>query len=105
MPSNNTTIVAGIAAAHAIAGVTLIAGHGISVFATMLLVVDLIALYWLPTFVAWKRKHQVLAVALVNGFFGWSLIGWVVALVMAVNERRGDVTIINTIHNDNDNNG
>ncbi|GAB1406117.1 hypothetical protein MASR1M8_00360 [Thermomonas brevis] len=42
------------------------------------------ALYLLPTFEAWLRKHPNLgAIALVNIFLGWSLIGWVVALVWA----------------------
>ncbi len=42
------------------------------------------ALYLLPTIEAWLRKHPNLgAIALVNIFLGWSLIGWVVALVWA----------------------
>ena len=42
------------------------------------------ALYLLPTYEAWKRKHSNLtAIALVNIFLGWSVIGWVVAVVWA----------------------
>ena len=42
------------------------------------------ALYLLPTFEAWLRKHPNLAaIALVNCFLGWSLIGWVVAAAWA----------------------
>lgn len=42
------------------------------------------ALYLLPTFEAWKKGHPNLtAIALVNVFLGWSLIGWVVAIVWA----------------------
>lgn len=42
------------------------------------------ALYLLPTYEAWKRKHSNLtAIALVNVFLGWSIIGWVVAVVWA----------------------
>jgi hypothetical protein len=42
------------------------------------------ALYLLPTIEAWLRKHPNLGgIALVNIFLGWSLIGWVVALVWA----------------------
>lgn len=42
------------------------------------------ALYLLPTYEAWKKNHQNLAaISLVNVFLGWSLIGWVAALVWA----------------------
>lgn len=42
------------------------------------------ALYLLPTFEAWHRGHQNLgAIAAVNAFLGWSLLGWVVALAWA----------------------
>jgi hypothetical protein len=42
------------------------------------------ALYLLPSFEAWKRDHANLTgIALVNVFLGWTLIGWVVALVWA----------------------
>jgi hypothetical protein len=42
------------------------------------------ALYLLPTYEAWKRKHPNLtAIALVNLFLGWTLIGWVVSVVWA----------------------
>lgn len=42
------------------------------------------ALYLLPTIEAWLRKHSNLgSITLVNIFLGWSLIGWVVALVWA----------------------
>lgn len=42
------------------------------------------ALYLLPSYDAWKRKHSNLtAIALLNVFLGWSVIGWVVAVVWA----------------------
>ncbi|WP_374328680.1 superinfection immunity protein [Azonexus sp.] len=42
------------------------------------------ALYFLPTFEAWKKSHPNLtAISLVNLFLGWSLLGWVVAVVWA----------------------
>ena len=45
----------------------------------------LVVAYWVPTIVAWRRhipaKAQVLVV---NLFLGWTFIGWVVALVMAL---------------------
>ena len=43
------------------------------------------ALYLLPTFEAWHRKHPNLPpIALINVLLGWSLIGWVVAAVWAL---------------------
>jgi Superinfection immunity protein len=42
------------------------------------------ALYLLPTYEAWKNVHpNFTAIALVNIFLGWSLLGWVVAIVWA----------------------
>lgn len=42
------------------------------------------ALYLLPTYEAWKNKHPNLtAIGLVNIFLGWSLVGWVFAVVWA----------------------
>ena len=39
------------------------------------------ALYWLPSFIAAKRRHRNLVpILLVNLFFGWTLIGWVICL-------------------------
>lgn len=41
-------------------------------------------LYVLPTLLAWSRKvNNVSQIALVNILVGWTLIGWVVAIVWA----------------------
>lgn len=43
------------------------------------------ALYLLPTAEAWLRRHpNTAAVAALNVLLGWTLIGWVVALVWAL---------------------
>lgn len=43
------------------------------------------ALYMLPTYEGWIRKQPNLtAIALVNILLGWTLVGWVVALVWGV---------------------
>jgi hypothetical protein len=52
------------------------------------LVIVLIALggvlYFLPSIVACKRNHHNnIAIFLVNLFFGWTGIGWMVALIWA----------------------
>jgi len=42
-------------------------------------------LYMLPTIIAYSRMHKnTLAIGIVNFFLGWSLIGWVGALVWAI---------------------
>lgn len=44
----------------------------------------LIALYFVPSFVAWGRKNHTSAIFALNLFLGWTGIGWIVALVMAL---------------------
>jgi hypothetical protein len=44
-----------------------------------------IALYFLPAIIAAARHtHNATAILLLNIFLGWTLIGWFVALVMAI---------------------
>jgi fumarate reductase subunit D len=41
--------------------------------------------YWLPTGVAIMRdRKNTAAIAMLNTFLGWTLLGWVIALVWAV---------------------
>jgi hypothetical protein len=53
------------------------------------IVLSLIALflYFLPTIVANSRKRQVGSIFVLNLFLGWTLLGWVVALVWAMSEK------------------
>ena len=47
----------------------------------------MVALYFLPTIVAKRRgKTNLLAIFTLNLFLGFTLIGWVVALVWAVSQ-------------------
>jgi hypothetical protein len=49
--------------------------------------VALIALYFLPTIIAHRRgHHQETAITVLDLVGGWTLIGWVVALVWACTE-------------------
>ena len=42
-------------------------------------------MYFLPSIVAFARnKRDTTAIVLLNLFLGWSVIGWIVALVWAV---------------------
>lgn len=52
----------------------------------------IVGLYWLPTLVACARGHwDKVGIAIFNFFFGWTMVGWVGALVWAVrgSRRRG----------------
>lgn len=41
-------------------------------------------LYFLPSLIASKRNHHNhISILLVNLFFGWTAIGWIVALIWA----------------------
>jgi hypothetical protein len=49
-----------------------------------------IALYLLPAIVACTRAHQsALAIFLLNLLLGWTVLGWIVALVWAATAVRG----------------
>jgi hypothetical protein len=42
-------------------------------------------MYFLPTIIAFARsKRDVVSILLLNFFLGWTMIGWVVALVWSV---------------------
>jgi Superinfection immunity protein len=50
----------------------------------MVLVVLAVSLYMLPAICAWQRGHpQTMAIAILDLFLGWSILGWVLALVWA----------------------
>lgn len=63
-------------------------------FVLFLVVLVLIALYFLPTIIAVRRSRQIGSVAAINIFFGWSLIGWVVALTMALSDKTNNGAVI-----------
>jgi hypothetical protein len=53
---------------------------------TELAVVGLLALlYWTPSVVAYRRGHRnAAAILALNLFLGWTVLGWIVALVWAL---------------------
>jgi hypothetical protein len=54
------------------------------VAATLLFLIALVVIYFAPTIVACLRKHNNdSAILVLNFFLGWTLIGWVLALVWA----------------------
>lgn len=45
----------------------------------------LVFLYWLPTMIAvLRRTPSALGVAAINFFLGWTVIGWIVAMILAL---------------------
>ena len=60
-------------------------------FGTVILL--LLGIHFLPTFVAFVREHRHAVLILVlNVFFGWTIIGWLVLLIWAaVGEERGTI--------------
>ena len=48
------------------------------------MIVILLALYFIPALVAAVRgHHQTIPIGILNLFFGWTLVGWVAALIWA----------------------
>ena len=62
-------------------------GIGIVVILILVVIVlALIALHFLPGIIASRRHHPIaLAIWLVNIFFGWTGIGWLITLIWALN--------------------
>lgn len=60
---------------------------GIWMVICILILIASIPLYFLPSIVAGKKKHKnQTGIFVLNLFLGWTLIGWVGALVWAVTE-------------------
>lgn len=57
--------------------------------AVMMLVAILfgIPLYLLPTIIALMRRNRIAETLVINLFLGWTLVGWVFAMVMAVSSK------------------
>ncbi len=50
----------------------------------LLTILAIVAIYFLPTIVAFKRKYKNrMSVFIINLFLGWTLVGWVVALALS----------------------
>lgn len=56
-----------------------------------------LAFYLLPTILAIKRKSpHTTAVVIINFFFGFTLVGWIIALVLASKQLQQTIVIYNT---------
>jgi Superinfection immunity protein len=59
----------------------------------LIVILIVISLYFLPTIIAASRKvPNIGSVIVVNLFLGWTFIGWVVALAMAMRSRLPNAT-------------
>lgn len=55
--------------------------------------------YLLPWAIAATRgKSNSVAIALVNLFAGWTLVGWIVALVMACGAHRQQLNVVQVVN-------
>ena len=63
----------------------------------LVVVVLIISFYFIPTIVAMARKvTNTGSVFVINLLLGWTLVGWAVALAMAVKTKVEQVTLITT---------
>lgn len=64
-------------------------GSGAAVILIPLFLILGVAVYFVPSVIAAARgHHQTAAIVAINAFLGWLLIGWVVALAMALSAKR-----------------
>ncbi|MDD2499258.1 MAG: superinfection immunity protein [Geobacter sp.] len=60
-----------------------------------ILALPVLAIYLIPAIIGFiRKKDNKMAILLLNLFLGWSMIGWVVALVWAVSKDKQPQTII-----------
>ena len=55
------------------------------------MVVLSLGIYFLPSFVAWKKKRQD-AIIVLNLLLGWTILGWIGALIWAMCESKIEKT-------------
>jgi len=68
------------------------------VFAGFITGLLLLGVYFLPTIIALCRKaHYMTATILINILFGWTFIGWVVALILSLINRVEPQVTINVV--------
>ena len=59
-------------------------------------------LYFFPSYIAISRQENPAPAVIVNLFFGWTFVGWVIALAMAASgESRDDSTASVPTHESN----
>ena len=57
--------------------------------ATIFVILTSLGIYFIPLIVALGRyHHQRTAIVMLNIFLGWTLLGWIIALIWACTEVR-----------------
>ena len=60
-----------------------------------ILVAILLILYFLPSFIGYSRRHPSChAILALNILLGWTLLGWVVAIVWALKSHKSQVQVV-----------
>jgi hypothetical protein len=55
---------------------------------TLLLALTLLVVMFLPSFIAGYRRHRnAVPIGLLNLFLGWTVIGWVIALIWSASDN------------------
>lgn len=63
----------------------------------MILAWSIVILYFIPTIVAiGRRHHQVWSILILNGFFGWTGLGWVGSLIWACSKTPRELIFVKT---------
>ncbi len=72
---------------------------GISIW-QLIIIVSVLLIYFLPSIIAVKKDHKNMAsILLINMFLGWSLIGWLVAIVWAIKKTESVVIATSNVSN------
>lgn len=61
------------------------------------LIAGLIALYFLPCLLASGKKHST-GIIILNVFLGWSIVGWIAALIWAVSDEKQNTQTLKKCH-------
>lgn len=62
---------------------------------TIIILLVCVVIYFIPTFIANGRKtHNENGIAIVNVLLGWTVVGWIIALIMACGSRSKDTVEI-----------
>ena len=70
----------------------------IGTYLAIVIIAAAVAAYLLPTFIAWSRHAPgLIATAIINVTLGWTLIGWLAALAMAMRRPAPTIQVINQI--------
>ena len=62
---------------------------------SLMVLIILLGIYLIPTWVAFARRHHDrVAILVLNLLLGWSVLGWIVALVWALTAVRRELNSV-----------